>query len=190
MRAFIAIELSQEIKSTLSILQQSLQKTKADVKWVEPQNIHLTLKFLGDINEAQLNQISGILDEAAKLNPAYSIRISELGAFPEIENPRVIWAGVDHGDSQTKQINRILEKRLSSIGIPKEKNEFSAHITIGRVRSGKNRIKLSGELKRLNVGFTGKELQMQVSKILLFESKLSPKGPAYAPLKEANLKTT
>jgi len=190
MRTFIALELSQEIRTSVSLLQQTLQKTDPDVKWVEPQNIHLTLKFLGEIEDTKIKHTSDILEGIAKTNSSYSIRLSELGGFPKIDCPRVIWVGIDFGDSQTKEIARLLEEKLYSIGIPKETREFSTHITIGRVRTGKNRLKLVSELKKLSADFSGKGLEMQVLKITLFESKLSPKGPAYAPIKEVNLKTT
>jgi len=189
MRTFIAIELPETIRSSLSKLQESLKETGSDVKWVEPHNIHLTLKFLGEINEAKLEQVNAILDTIAETNSSFCLRISELGAFPNIDCPKIIWVGIDKGGAETKKIAAFLEEKLSLIGFPKESREFSTHITIGRIRSGKNRLKLVNDLDVKKEDFTGRNLETTVTKITLFKSSLSPKGPTYTTLKEASLKT-
>ncbi|MCX5710748.1 MAG: RNA 2',3'-cyclic phosphodiesterase [Candidatus Omnitrophica bacterium] len=190
MRAFIAIELPQETKDALARLQGQLEKTGADVKWVEPQNIHLTLKFLGEINDEQLKMINLIIDEVAKENPPYKININELGAFPKIENLRVIWVGIDTGDKETKKIAQALEEKIQKLGIPKEDRAFSSHITIGRTRSALNRDILVEELKKRQENFNPDHEEFTARKITLFKSTLSSAGPTYEPLKEGILTTT
>jgi len=207
LRAFIAIELPQEIKDALAHIQEQLKISGADVKWVQPQNIHLTLKFLGEIDDKKLEEIISILENATQNKNPFSTRLSSLGAFPKINFPRVIWVGIDKGDAETKQIAEVLEEKIAKIGIPPETRPFSSHITIGRVRSSLNREKLVKNLNDLADSF-GKEnfalhksladqsanlcggLEFLVTKTTLFKSTLTPKGPIYEALKEANLRTT
>lgn len=190
MRAFIAIALPKEIQEKLALLQNKLRKTGADVKWVSPANIHLTLKFLGEIDIEQLSQISGILESVAKDHSTFLMRLGQVGAFPRPDSPRVIWIGLDHGDKETETIAEELEEKIEKLGIPKEDRPFSSHITIGRTRSTLNRLNLVRELKNsrdpLGIGIT----EFTAEKITLFKSVLSPKGPTYEALKEAVLKTT
>ncbi len=189
MRAFIAIDLPQEIKDYLAKAQAKLKSSNADVKWVNPQNIHLTLKFLGEIDEKQLNQITQILEDIAGNKTQFYIHLTSFGAFPNIKSARVIWAGIDKGDSEVKQIAEDLEKESEKIGIPKEERPFSSHITIGRTRSSKNRNKLSQALENLTSESGGFSAEFTAVKITLFQSTLTPKGPIYETLKEAHLKT-
>ena len=187
MRTFIAIELPQKIIGTLSALQNQLKNTQADVKWVAPENIHLTLKFLGEVDEKKIEKIIQALEETAKDSQPFSIRLCALGAFPKINFPRVIWVGIDAGDEETKNIAFVLEEKLQKLGIPKEKRPFSSHITIGRVRSGINREKLVKELDILQgKGLLQENLEFLATKITLFKSTLTPKGPIYEILKEAS----
>jgi 2'-5' RNA ligase len=192
LRAFIAIELSQNLKDILSQLQERLKRSQADVKWVKPDNIHLTLKFLGNIDENQLGRIKEIMKMVAKDIYAFTLELSGIGAFPKKEYPRVIWVGLKHTvQEQAKEIACQLEKELSKIGIPKEKRPFSSHITLGRVRSSQGRKRLFDELIRLEKNFL-QEISPSfiVCHISLFKSTLTANGPIYELLHTANLKTT
>lgn len=189
MRTFIAIELPQEIRNSLASLQEQLRSSGADVKWVAPVNIHLTLKFLGEIDEKKLDEVSKIIDDIAKNKTTFAIRITSLGAFPKINYPRVIWVGIDKGDMETKEIANDLEEAIAKIGIPKEDRPFSSHITIGRLRSPQNRERLVKELNKLVDDFGKQNLEFSVTKITFFKSTLTPKGPIYDILKEAHLKS-
>jgi RNA 2',3'-cyclic 3'-phosphodiesterase len=190
MRAFIAVELPQEIKDSLSRLQGQLKKSGADVKWIEPNNIHLTLKFLGEIDEKQLEKIIRIIEDTVKDKNAFHARISSIGAFPKINYPRVIWVAIDKGDNEAKQTAKELEEKIAKIGIPRENKAFSSHITIGRTRSTINRERLVKDLSALENNLANTDLEFIVAKITLFKSALTPNGPIYESLKEASLKTT
>src|SRR3989338_5210318 len=120
MRTFIAIELPEAIKTSLAALQEQLKLAQADVKWVAPENIHLTLKFLGERDDKKIEHIKQVMDGIAAKNQPFKMRISSLGAFPKIESARVIWVGLDEGDSETKQIAEGLENEIAKLGIPKE----------------------------------------------------------------------
>jgi RNA 2',3'-cyclic 3'-phosphodiesterase len=182
MRTFIAIELPQEIKDSLGRLQTKLKAAGADVKWVEPKNIHLTIKFLGEIAEPTKDQVSAVLEKICRSRKAFEITLSSCGAFPNISSPRVIWIGVDQGNSQVKEIAQAVETDLSVIGIPEEEREFSSHITLGRTRSSKNRPELATLLSEISL----KPLKEQfpASKLTLFKSTLTPRGPVYEVLQE------
>lgn len=190
MRAFIAVELPEEIKSYLAQIETKLKSSKADVSWVSPANIHLTLKFLGEIDEVKLNRLIPIIEQTCADNGQFPANLSSFGAFPSTNSPRVVWAGAGKGNDRFKKIVSELEEKIEKIGVDKETRPFSAHITIGRVRSGLNREKLIAALNALiNEPKTGFP-EFMVTKLTLFKSTLSSKGPSYTALKEANLKTT
>ncbi len=189
MRAFIAIELPKEISDYLSRLQDKLKTTGADVKWVEPDNIHLTLKFLGEITEAQSKEIIKIMEDTCGINPAFDIALGGLGAFPRITSPRVIWVGIDAGRDEAGKIAQELEDKISGLGIAKEKKEFSAHLTIARTRSAFNITALIQDLKNLAGIMPEQNLRFKASRISLIKSTLTPKGPLYETLREISLKT-
>jgi len=190
MRTFIAIELPPQIQNRLSELQALLKKSGADVKWVEPKNIHLTLKFLGEIDEEKFVKIAGIIEDIAQGSKQFQINLSSCGAFPKIEFPRVIWVAIDQGDRETGELSKDLEEKIEKLGIPKENRPLSSHITIGRVRSPLNKDKLVRALKEAENYFGGKNIEFGVNKITLFKSTLGPSGPVYAALKEVNIKIT
>jgi len=189
MRAFIAIELPEDIRSALAALQEKLKTSGADVKWVEPQNIHLTLKFLGEIGDELKNKVCEALSCVAADNPPFAATINLIGGFPNIDYPRVIWVGIAEGDTQVKKIARELEDRLSKLGIAKEEHHFSSHITIGRVRSPSARKNLARSISGQAEYLSKENLVFDISKLTLFKSSLSPKGPLYEAQKEENLKT-
>ncbi len=187
MRAFIAIDLPLEIKDHLGRIEEKLKASAADVKWVSPANIHLTLKFLGEIDAQKKASLIRIIEDTAKDKNAFSLRLSSAGAFPNIKYPRVIWIGIDEGSAEVLKIAEELEEKIEKIGIPKETREFSSHITIGRVKSGLHRLKLTEGIEEINKELGEKLLELPAGKITLFKSTLSPKGPAYEPLHETSL---
>lgn len=189
MRVFIAIELSERTQGFLNRLQEQLKNSQAEVTWVKPQNIHLTLQFLGEIDDKKVSQVIGLLDNVVADKNAFYIRLSGIGAFPKISFPRIIWVGIDKGDIETKQIAKDLEEDAAKIGIFKENKPFSSHITIGRVRSALNRNALVKNLDNLVNNFLKDAPESPVNKITLFKSTLTPKGPIYEVIKEAYLKT-
>jgi len=189
MRAFIAIPLPKEIKEQLSLIQEQLKRAKADVKWVAPENIHLTLKFLGEIDQEQADKISSSIIETAVAFPRFKARISALGAFPRISSVRVVWLGIEQGDAQVKEIAASLEEKLALLGLPKEERPFSSHITLGRTKSGLNLERLAKLLQEEGILKEEQKKEFIIDRIILFQSRLSACGPTYEPLKEASLKT-
>ncbi|MDP1853460.1 MAG: RNA 2',3'-cyclic phosphodiesterase [Candidatus Omnitrophota bacterium] len=178
MRTFIAIELTNGIQDKLASLQEKLKSASADVKWVNPSNIHLTLKFLGDTDEKKIDPIKNIINKLAIKFKAFNSEVSGLGAFPNLQSPRVIWAGLSNADT-ISAISETLEDGLEKLGFPKEKHSFKPHLTLGRVRCPKN-IDILEKILAENLDFKAGILEIKT--VCLIESKLSPKGPAYTTI--------
>lgn len=181
-RAFIAIQLSDQVRTSLAHIQSELQSANPDVKWVEPENLHLTLKFLGSVPAEKITYIQTAVESATANFPAFTITLTELGGFPRLERPKVIWTGAKMTCDLSvlvKDLNVILEP----FGISKEDRAFSAHITLGRVRSFKNLTALAGKLKEIAVP----EIGQDVRTVSLMKSELSAQGPRYRLIKELSL---
>ncbi|MFH1593338.1 MAG: RNA 2',3'-cyclic phosphodiesterase [Candidatus Omnitrophota bacterium] len=183
MRLFIAFDISQEMTGELSRLQRELSKTDADIKWVDPQNVHLTIKFLGEVESKKIDRIKAHLDEISAKNKKFEISLFKLGAFPGLDRPRVIWAGVDKGCSEIEAIAKTIDGEFVNLGFFKEDRPFSAHFTLGRVKSGKNKIRLKEILTSLSVD----PKACRVDHITLYKSTLTPHGPVYTVLHTAKL---
>lgn len=182
MRTFIAIELSEPIREALEQAQSHLRYAGADVKWVKEENIHLTLKFLGEIPEDKAAKVSAILDEICKGIRPFEISLKDVGVFPKIEFPRVIWVGLDKGAGESTELAGRLDEELSKIGFQKETRPFASHLTIGRVRSSKNKEALKEKLLSYHLPPTTYDL---ISSVVLFKSTLTPQGSIYTKLHEA-----
>ncbi len=184
-RAFIAIELSKEIKEELAAFQEELKKSGADVRWVKPDGLHLTLKFLGTIFSSKTGEIKEVLQGIAKETTSFQIALSKIGAFPKIDYPRVIWIGAEEEENRISEIKDKLEKRLERIGFHKESRLYQPHLTLGRVKSSKNKTELSKNVETLNRELITTTAKMTVSDIRLFKSTLTPKGAIYDCLCQA-----
>ncbi|GAH12732.1 unnamed protein product, partial [marine sediment metagenome] len=143
----------------------------AHVKWVEPDNIHLTLKFLGYITKEELEKVKLATREALRPFAPFEMGVARLGAFPKINYPRVIWMGINKGREVLKRIASNLEERLAIIGFVKEKRPFSPHLTLGRVKSSKGRERLIEALTKVEATNLGK---MSADKVSIMKSQLTP----------------
>ena len=186
MRTFIAIELSEEIKDSLTQIQSHLKYAGADVKWIEKDNIHLTLKFLGEIDDKKCEKVKSALDEIAKSAKSFEISLKDIGAFPKIDFPRVIWVGLDKGAKESTELALKIDKALSKLGLDKETRPFAAHLTLGRVRSSKNKEDLKEKIQSYAKHDLASHTQF-ISYLILFQSTLTPKGSIYIKLHEAKL---
>ncbi|MBT7290620.1 MAG: RNA 2',3'-cyclic phosphodiesterase [Chloroflexi bacterium] len=137
LRCFIAIELPQQIKIVLSQLQILLGKERDNsIKWVNPNNIHLTLKFLGSINSDSIPLITDAMKSCIKTTSPFSLSIGDTGAFPNTQSPRVSWVGLKGDSGALLKLQKQLDQVLSEIGFAPETREFSPHLTLGRIRDG------------------------------------------------------
>ena len=187
-RAFIAIEISPEIRQKLEELSNQLRSELrgVPVRWVPVENIHLTLKFLGNVSLANLEVLTKLLRAEAAAHPAFEISIGELGAFPSNRRPWVIKINVQ-APSELEAVQRGIETETARLGYDREERPFSPHLTIGRISrnasSGDVR-RVSAALDRYKVGFLG---AMRVDAIHLFQSDLNPAGAVYSKLNSAQL---
>jgi RNA 2',3'-cyclic 3'-phosphodiesterase len=186
LRTFIAVELNSSLREALARIQKELKSSGADAKWVKPENIHLTLKFLGAIPLDKIETINRVLQDIADQFPAFAISLSQLGAFPKIEFPRVIWIDLKEGKETLERLAKEIEAKLSSLGFPPEDRAFQTHITLARIKSAQNRLNLVKQLKETDVP----ALNQKIDKITFFKSTLTPKGPVYEVLKEIILKAS
>ena len=184
-RAFIAINLSLEIREFISSLRNYFQIEEFKVKWVEKDNLHLTLKFLNYISPEQVNLASSSIKEITnQFNPFLLKLSSEIGLFPTYQAPRIVWVGIKEGTNKLIKLSDIIEKMLYKRGFPIENKKFSSHITIGRIKYIKDRNNLINILKNIDV----KCISQEVKSIELMESKLTPSGPIYSILDTFPLK--
>jgi len=178
MRLFVALELDENVMARLSSIQEKLRSGDFDLKLVEPQNLHLTLKFLGEVQESQLAQIERLVSEAVKDSHAFTLSFRGIGHFGSGNRVNVIWAGVKGGSQDFVNLAKALEEKLSSIR--REEREPSPHLTIARVKSGRNVQGLARELDSLRDVKVG---EVRVNEIALKQSVLTPQGPIYSDVK-------
>ena len=183
-RAFIAVELTSSARREIHRLQTKLQEADADVKWVNPNQLHLTLKFLGNIEETQIHSLEEALAETLHKFSPFSLQIEGLGAFPKTTAPRVLWVGVSTGEQELVALAGAAEKACQALRFEPEERPFRGHLTIGRIRSGKQLASLVQLLE--GIKFKGSVLS-PIEKVILFQSTLSPSEPTYKRLAEIPL---
>jgi len=184
-RAFIAIEITEQMRQELSRIQSQLKpRLPGKISWVRPENIHLTLRFLGNIDQQMLLQIKQAIVDTADTASGFFAGLGELGAFPKVYNPRVIWIGINAGQDKLKALHAQLQEKLNCIGSALEEKDFHPHLTIARVKLLKDKQALETllpQIKPLN-------LSTAINRIILFQSQLSPQGAIYSKLFEQKLK--
>jgi len=184
MRTFIAIELPRHITAAMGDVQETLKSSKLNIRWVRPENIHLTLKFLGDTPPEAVDTISRTLSESVLNFSPISLSAKGSGAFPGIKNPRVIWVGLSGQVPRLKTLQQALEENLTAIGFEKEKRTFKGHLTLGRTKGAVDPVKLNAALNEILDFETEPFL---ADRIFLFQSDLKPTGPVYTKITSAAL---
>jgi 2'-5' RNA ligase len=183
MRSFIAIDLNDEVKKAVEELIFTLKAKCGNVKWVKPPNLHLTLKFLGEISEEQLPGIKLALQATAARHPVFHFQIQGSGTFPAGGRPRILWVGIKAQPALT-QVYHDLEEELSKLDFAREKRDFSPHLTIGRVRSATGLKPVLSEFEHWkDSGFGG----VRVDSLVLYKSTLTPTGAVYSSMFKAGL---
>jgi len=182
-RAFIAIDLDREIKSALETLVRDLKTARADVRWVGFGGMHLTLKFLGPIEESQALRIRGIMDDVGRRHAPLPLRLEGTGAFPGERDPRVLWAGVA-AEPGLLALQADLDAALEAEGFAREKRAFTPHLTLGRVKGPDRLARAMAELDKHRGDVFG---AMTARKLALFETRLRPEGAEYQIVHEAGM---
>jgi 2'-5' RNA ligase len=178
-RCFLAIELPEALRSGLARVQEELKRSRADVRWVAPGNIHLTLKFFGNVPDDEIAGLADAAREVAAETAPLQLRVTVAGAFPSPAAPRVVWLGLGGDMVPLTQLFYRLEKAYATLGHPPEGRAFNPHLTLGRVKSPANRERLAKLLAKLPpVDWP----PFEVRELILFQSVLSPQGSKYTPL--------
>jgi 2'-5' RNA ligase len=179
-RSFIAIELSPLIKAKIEEIQNKLKSSTPNVRWVRTEGIHLTLKFLGNIEEERIPEISDIIKQCSTDTTPFLLKVCTLGAFPNEKNPKVIWVGAEDESGKLSKLQLALEKKLADIGFKAEKRFFSPHLTLGRLKSPKGKRELTQRLEDYKQCELG---SFEAQEVCLFKSELKPGGAIYTKLK-------
>ena len=181
LRSFIAFDIEENspiIKNIYNV-QDLLLNTGASLKMVRPENVHMTLRFLGNISQDRLDQIHNEMKNVDFI--PFEVRINGLGAFPNLRRIGVVWAGIREGQNELRSIFYQLDSKLSKLGFKPENRGFSPHLTLARVRSGRNKIELAKRIEELrNFDFGIVEAKC----LRLKRSVLTPQGPIYSTLRE------
>ena len=182
MRCFIAIDIDEKTRRALSDLQQQLQSSadikKSDAKWVSPENIHLTLKFLGEVEDAKAVEVCNIVKGVADKHKSFELDVESVGYFGG-RSARVLWVGTDDRSNNLRPLQKGIEKALALAGWPRETREFSGHLTLCRIRNSKAGVKLAQtteDYKDFKLGV------MPADSVSVYQSQLTPKGPIYTVL--------
>lgn len=183
MRCFIAIELPERVKSVLTGIEEELKKSKADVRWVEPNNIHLTLKFLGNVKEERIQKIIDAMERVCSSYNSFNLEVRGVGMFPNSKSPRVLWVGIENNSILTA-LQAGIEKEMAKMGFKPEERGFKAHLTLGRFKSSTGKESLFDAIKLHEKDSVG---AIDVRSISLIRSDLHPTGARYSKIVEVAL---
>ena len=179
MRTFLAVEVSDAVRSEVCKLTSQLASHAAGVRWVEPNNLHLTLKFFGEISDDDVSKICTAVGDAVSPLPAFDCECLGVGAFPRVTQPRTIWVGMRDDQDRVTGLQKTVEECVFELGYPRERRAFHAHLTVGRVRDSRAVQPLSESLQKQSELSLG---TMRVSTVTLFASQLRSSGPIYTAL--------
>ncbi len=180
-RLFVAVPVSEEVKDKIKSVVDELSKTGADLKLVSLENLHFTFKFLGNVEDGKIPEIENKLQKIAESYAQFEIKVKGVGVFPSLERINVVWIGVE--DSSLAALMKIVNKDLDYVKKNDHEEEIP-HLTIARVKTGRNKEKVQELVKRFENTEFGK---MLVDKLILYESELTPEGPVYKVVKEFKL---
>ena len=184
-RAFIAVDIPDSFKEELQCLLESFKRHGTDVRWAAAKNLHLTLKFLGDTSPDQVEKVKNILKELCSGQKVFFAHSAGLGGFPSLERPRLLWAGMDEGENDLKELAWKVEKGIRTLGFPVEERPFSAHLTLGRVRGPQNLRRLTEDMRTRR--FVSAH-RIEVNHLTFYKSTLTPEGSIYEPIEVVNFK--
>jgi RNA 2',3'-cyclic 3'-phosphodiesterase len=176
-RTFLCIEIPDTIKARIGDLQRALKQIEARVSWVKPENIHLTLKFLGAVPASRIPSVCEAVSRAASHNSTFEVEVSGTGCFPSVRNPRVLWVGLTNLPNELRQLHKNLEDELAGRGFPRDSKRFAPHLTIGRIRSPEGAPIVAREL--IEVGF--ESALAPATRVIVMRSDLRPTGSLYTP---------
>ncbi len=180
MRTFFCLEVPEEIRKRMAELSEDIYQP-AYVKWVEPGNLHITLKFLGEVERSRVGEIREAASSAVEGNSAFMIKIDRLGAFPDPGYPKVIWLGSSSEPAEIHELHSDLEEEMEGLGFDSEDRDYIPHVTLGRTKE-KNDGRIKDMGRELDSFSAGEVWGVDVNELTLMESELKRHGPVYTPV--------
>ena len=185
LRTFVAVELNATNRACAGKLIESLKTVPADVKWVEPENLHLTLKFLGEVKSQETARVCEAVKRGAAAVQPFELELRGAGAFPNVFRPRTLWLGAGKGEAEMIDLHDRIETALTKFGYRKERRRFCPHLTIGRVRRGGPGVGELAQLMEQHADFDAGRLS--VRQVAVFSSQLTNSGPIHEILGRSGL---
>ena len=184
LRAFVAVEIPGDLLKTLEAVQSELRRRGVRARWVRPESMHLTLKFLGNIPAGHVAGVTDALQSAADRLGAFRLTAAGIGVFPGVRRPRVLWAGLSGAIAALAQLQRELDDRLVVAGFSRELRDFHGHLTLGRFSAGVDGGRIADVVASYASTIFG---GFEVREVVLFQSDLQPQGPVHTALARAKL---
>jgi 2'-5' RNA ligase len=186
LRTFLAVDLGPAIRARCVALQEALARAGTEVKWVEEENLHVTLLFLGEVDDRDLPGVCRAVGEVCARHDAFDVSVEKVGCFPNPRRPRVVWVGVGEGQQELVALHDALEAPLLELGCyRREERQYTPHVTLGRVKGDRPTDALAQALKR-HADWRGGETSVREVQVL--SSELTPQGPVYTVLSRAKLR--
>ncbi len=179
-RTFIAFPIPDELRTKLAEVQQTIGRNLHHLKAVKPDAIHLTLSFLGDISETQVYQVGEVMDAVCQKHKPISLHCRKVGAFPNLEKPRILWAGLGGEANELAALYKDLVAGLEAIGFPPDKRAFNPHLTLFRIKDQKQIGAIRKKVEKLTKASFG---EIRCDTLVLYKSDLQPTGSVYTKLK-------
>lgn len=187
LRTFLAIELPTSVKNKIiDHIQSYRELSRSSIKWVDPENLHITLKFMGEFDRSHVTNLHDLLIDRLKGVLVFKIHIDHMGAFPNLHTPKVIWLGIDHLEN-LRLIFRDIEDCIVRLGYKADDRPFSPHLTIGRIRRDLSSAEIKNIGQRLSNSDTSFQAEFPVESVVFFKSELTREGPLYSKLFEVHL---
>ena len=183
-RTFIAIEIPENIISKFRELQEGIKIYGLKIRWVRSENIHLTLKFLGDVEAVNIGEIAETISKTVEGYTPISLKAKDIGVFPGIKHPRVLWVGLTGQLESLVRLQKTLDENLKVLGFPVEKRHFKVHLTMGRIKT-KIDVKKFGDALMAFRSFESETFT--ADRLILYKSELKPSGAVYTELASASL---
>jgi 2'-5' RNA ligase len=176
-RTFIALTIPEDVKAVIGTAMSELKARNHAVRWVKPQGLHITLKFLGDIPEQTVAPLAADLDKASALCPPLTLKLEGFGAFPNVRRPRVVWVGLEGDMHELSKLAKAIDKACIAYGVTGERRPFSGHITLGRLKAP----------TMVDLAINPVKGLFKASQVLLYQSVLLPSGAQYNVLHRSSL---
>ncbi len=183
MRLFVAIVLEPRVRLALETLQREIGRRISGVRWIPPNQLHLTVKFLGEVGDGDVPGVCEAVAQATSASSPFAMTVASTGCFPTRGDVRIVWAGVKEQSGELLRCVERIEAALEDQGFARERRPFSAHITIGRVKADRS----GGAMRARVEGATLHPMDQPVQHVVVMSSDLTPQGPRYAVISETRL---